>query len=84
MTRTAPAGAMSSPAPPTGPSPARSPTPPRPRRTAGSFVVDLWESEEAFRQFGEFIIPVLRELGAPEAEAEPRIYPVHTVVTRPA
>ncbi|MCB5168311.1 hypothetical protein LG634_26225 [Streptomyces bambusae] len=46
--------------------------------------MDLWESEEAFRQFGEFIIPVLRELGAPEAEAEPRIYPVHTVVTRPA
>lgn len=46
----------------------------------GWLVVDVWESEEAFQRFGEFIIPVLRELGAPEVT--PKIYPVHTVVTR--
>ncbi|WP_328869568.1 hypothetical protein OHT76_05305 [Streptomyces sp. NBC_00287] len=46
----------------------------------GWLVVDVWESEEAFRQFGEIILPVLQELGVPDAQ--PRIYPTHTVVTR--
>ncbi|MFJ5776896.1 hypothetical protein [Streptomyces sp. NPDC093094] len=46
----------------------------------GWLVVDVWESEEAFRQFGETIVPILRELGVPEPEL--RVYPVHNVVTR--
>ncbi|MEV6211489.1 hypothetical protein [Kitasatospora sp. NPDC051914] len=46
----------------------------------GWLVVDVWESEEAFQRFGEIIVPILHELGAPHAE--PKIYPVHTVVTR--
>ncbi|MEU8135458.1 hypothetical protein [Streptodolium elevatio] len=45
----------------------------------GWLVVDVWESEEAFQRFGEFIIPALEELGV--ADAQPRIYPAHTVVT---
>jgi hypothetical protein len=44
----------------------------------GWFVVDVWESEEAFRQFGEVIIPILNNLGV--ADAEPKIYPVHAMV----
>jgi len=41
-------------------------------------VVDVWSSEEAFRRFGDKLVPVLRELGI---EGEPEIYPAHTVVT---
>jgi hypothetical protein len=44
----------------------------------GFRVVDVWTSEEAFRRFGEKLIPVLREVGI---EGEPEIYPSHTVVT---
>ncbi|NBE52517.1 hypothetical protein [Streptomyces boluensis] len=46
----------------------------------GWLVVDVWESEEAFRKFGETIIPILRELGVPEG-VQPRIYPVFSMVT---
>ena len=41
-------------------------------------VVDVWESEEAFRRFGESLIPVLQELGL---EGQPEIYPTHTLVS---
>ena len=47
----------------------------------GWLVVDVWESEEAFRQFGEVILPILRELGVP-GEPQPKTYPVFNVVTR--
>jgi hypothetical protein len=43
----------------------------------GFRVVDVWESEEAFRAFGETLIPVLQEIGV---EGEPEIYPAHTFV----
>ncbi|WP_406010941.1 hypothetical protein OG440_36020 [Streptomyces sp. NBC_00637] len=46
----------------------------------GWLVVDVWESEEAFRQFGETLLPILRELGL--ADVQPRTYPVFNVVTR--
>ncbi|MFD3311897.1 hypothetical protein [Streptomyces sp. NPDC058694] len=46
----------------------------------GWLVVDVWESEEAFQQFGETLIPILRELGL--ADVQPRTYPVFNVVTR--
>ncbi|MEU3795200.1 hypothetical protein [Streptomyces fructofermentans] len=45
----------------------------------GWYVVDVWESEEAFRKFGAIIVPILRDLGA--GEVEPKIYPVFKVVT---
>ena len=44
----------------------------------GFRVVDVWTSEDAFRKFGEKLIPVLREIGI---EGEPEIYPSHTLVT---
>jgi hypothetical protein len=40
-------------------------------------VVDVWESEDAFRRFGETLIPILQEMGI---EGEPEIYPAHTFV----
>lgn len=44
----------------------------------GFRVIDVWESEDALRRFGETLIPVLKELGV---EAEPEIYPAHTFVS---
>jgi hypothetical protein len=44
----------------------------------GFRVVDVWESEDAFRRFGEKLMPVLQELGV---EGQPEIYPAHTFVS---
>ena len=44
----------------------------------GFRVVDVWESEEAFRRFGETLMPVLQEIGV---EGQPEIYPAHTLVS---
>jgi hypothetical protein len=44
---------------------------------SGFRVVDVWESEDAFRGFGETLIPILQEMGV---EGEPDIYPAHTFV----
>ena len=44
----------------------------------GFRVVDVWESAEAFRQFGERLIPILKSLGI---EGEPEIYEAHTFVS---
>ena len=44
----------------------------------GFRVVDVWESAEAFRQFGEKLIPILKSLGI---EGEPEVYEAHTVVS---
>jgi hypothetical protein len=44
----------------------------------GFRVVDVWASEEAFQQFGETLIPILRELGV---DGEPEVYPAHTFVS---
>lgn len=46
----------------------------------GWLVVDVWESEEAFREFGKTLLPILQELGLPDVQ--PRTYPVFNVVTR--
>ena len=44
----------------------------------GFRVVDVWESEEAVRRFGERLMPLLQEVGV---EAAPEIYPAHTFVS---
>jgi len=44
----------------------------------GFRVIDVWESEEAFASFGQFLMPVLQELGV---GGGPDIKPVHTLVT---
>ena len=45
---------------------------------SGFQVVDVWESEEAFRRFGEALAPVLEAIGI---DTEPQIYTAHTIVT---
>jgi len=44
----------------------------------GFRVVDVWESEDAFRRFGESLLPILQDLGV---EGEPEIYGTHTFVS---
>jgi hypothetical protein len=44
----------------------------------GFRVVDVWESEDAARRFGEALTPHLREAGI---SAEPQIYQAHTFVS---
>lgn len=43
----------------------------------GFRVVDVWESEDAFRQFGEALMPIVQELGI---DAQPEVYPAHTFI----
>jgi hypothetical protein len=45
---------------------------------SGFRVVDVWESEEAAKRFGESLGPILGEVGV---EAEPELYPAHTFVS---
>ena len=45
---------------------------------SGFRVVDVWESEDAFRRFGETLMPILQEIGV---EGQPEIYPAHTFVS---
>ena len=45
---------------------------------SGFRVVDVWESEEAFRRFGEALAPVMKDIGI---EGEPQVYAAHTIVT---
>jgi hypothetical protein len=44
----------------------------------GFRVVDVWESEDAFRQFGETLLPILQEIGV---QGQPEVYPAHTFVS---
>ena len=44
----------------------------------GFRVVDVWESEEAFRQFGEKLMPILKAVGV---EGAPETYRAHTFVS---
>src|ERR1700757_4164488 len=43
----------------------------------GMTVVDIWESAEAFAEFGKTLIPILQSTGA--ILTEPRIIPAHFV-----
>ena len=45
---------------------------------AGFRVVDVWESEAAFRTFGEKLVPILKAVGV---EGAPEVYPAHTYVS---
>lgn len=45
---------------------------------SGFRVVDVWESEEAVRKFGEKLAPHLQEAGI---TTQPEIYPAHTFVS---
>ena len=45
----------------------------------GFRVVDVWESEESFKRFGEKLMPIMKEIGV---EGTPEIYPAHTFVSK--
>ena len=45
----------------------------------GFRIIDVWESEEAFRRFRDVIGPIVDEVGV---EEPPEIYPAHTFVSR--
>jgi hypothetical protein len=44
----------------------------------GFRVVDVWESEDAFRRFGEKLVPILKAIGVDD---QPEVYPAHTFVS---
>lgn len=44
----------------------------------GFRIVDVWASEDAFRRFGEALMPILQEIGV---EGQPEIYPTHTFIS---
>lgn len=44
----------------------------------GFRVVDVWETEDACRRFGEILMPILEEVGIKE---QPELYPAHTFVS---
>jgi len=45
---------------------------------SGFRVVDVWESEDAFRSFGETLMPILQDMGV---EGQPEVYPAHAFVS---
>ena len=42
-------------------------------------IFDVWESPEAFEQFGERLMPIITEIGI--TPAEPHIVPLHNFVS---
>jgi hypothetical protein len=44
----------------------------------GFRVVDVWESDDTFRRFGEKLMPILQAVGV---EGEPQVYEAHTFVS---
>ena len=44
----------------------------------GFRVVDVWQSEETFKRFGEKLTPILKAIGV---EGQPEIYQTHTLVS---
>jgi hypothetical protein len=44
---------------------------------SGFRVVDVWESEDACKRFGDVLMPLLQEIGVTE---QPQIYPAHAFV----
>jgi hypothetical protein len=45
---------------------------------SGFRVVDVWESEESCRRFGDVLAPILQEVGITD---EPEMYPAHAFVS---
>lgn len=46
---------------------------------SGFRVVDVWESEDAFKLFGDKLMPILKALGL--EGIQPDVYPAHTFVS---
>ena len=48
------------------------------KQIAVSGSLDVWETEEACRRFGEILAPILQEVGI---DVPPEIYPAHAFVS---
>ena len=44
----------------------------------GMFITDLWESEEALKEFSETLIPIIIKNGG--TPAQPTLLPVHNII----
>ena len=44
----------------------------------GFRVVDVWESEDAFRNFSEKLVPIMKAIGI---DGQPEVYPAHSFVS---
>jgi hypothetical protein len=44
----------------------------------GFSVIDVWESEAAFQAFGAVLVPILKEVGFPDAA--PKIFPAYKFI----
>ena len=44
----------------------------------GWVVMDVWESEDAFRNFGDVLLPLIQKNDLPPVQ--PKIFPVHNIV----
>jgi hypothetical protein len=44
----------------------------------GWLVIDVWETLEAFAEYGDALLPLIQQAGFPPIE--PRIYPVHNIM----
>lgn len=49
-----------------------------PKPDGGLVVFDIWESEEAFREYGKVLMPLIQKHDFPLVQ--PKIYPVHKIV----
>ena len=44
-------------------------------------VIDVWDSHDAFEQFGKTLVPILQELGVDPGT--PEVIPVHNLIAGP-
>lgn len=44
----------------------------------GLMAIDVWESPEELKQFGQILIPLLQKVGV--TPSSPQIYPVHNMM----
>jgi hypothetical protein len=51
-----------------------------PTGDGGLFVVDVWQSQEAFEEFGNILMPLLAKNDFPEVQ--PKVFPVHFVLVQ--
>ena len=48
-----------------------------PKPGGGWIVIDVWESAEAFQEFGKVLMPIIQKHKLPEVQ--PNIYPAHYI-----
>lgn len=46
------------------------------------YVSEIWDSREQMEAFGEYLIPLLREVGIPAEGSVPEVFEVHNIFKR--